>query len=329
VQSEFQYPAIRLALQKEFHSTLAKLFKSWPLVNHAPSFPYSVKLDDERIVPISLSVVAYYPRILSLRINVEGVVGEQITSLADRPEISNIRAHPDLDVLVQAVLRLIVGEDNMNRKMGYRQFPLMRVEEISSSHFSTWQEHFKQTIARVLIRNDSVGEMRDELIDDLFRKAEHFNFKSSREYLLLDKQGVLMLSSVNEDNANMRLRDATFESAAYLLELGLVYQAFLVNYLRIRSEMPFLADFILSRIQAWFDAPGAVLRVSVTNRKIWSLICEEFNLTELHDLFVSRGYVQRSLRDNMQVFDRLSLTPGRWSATVAQGRSQEFGDTVV
>lgn len=324
VVPEFRYPAVRLDWLKPFHAKMAKMFSEWPLVDHAPSFPYLVSLDDGTQVSVTISATAFYPRILSLRVNVNGAIGQHIDSLADRPALGNIRSHHRIDEVVQAVLRLVVGDVDTGQRIAYQQFPVMRIEKIASNHFSTWQEHFKQSIARVLIRNDSSGTMRDELVHDLFRKAEQFNFKSSREYMLLDKQGLLLLASIESHSANSRLRDAAFNNAICLVEVGLVFQAFLAGYFKLRASRPFFADFILSRIESWCVARGAVLGVSVTNGKIWDLICEELNITEMYRLITGRSYVRAHLDNNMQLFDEWIVGEGAWLEQATSGRDLDL-----
>jgi hypothetical protein len=311
------YRCVRVEPTLKLRVQLKRKFPKIPSLNESPRPPYSVVFDGQQ-VDIKFSTLVFEPRIVSIKFQLVNSVDLSFEELAKRPELLNFRDNSDLDRLLIELLSALTGDDEgvSASAIHYDHVPVVTVEEVKTDHFPTWQERYRQEIVRILIRNMSVGAVREELVQNLFVKSERFNYKTSDEYLLLDKQGLLMLAAPAASKQNRRAREKTLSSALDLTSLALVYRSFLVDYLKLRLDHPLVADFLLSRLQSWCHNSSAVLHASVTNNHLWNRLADEFRLPELFDLINAREYVQTSLREQMELFDSIASSEAYWKKMI-------------
>lgn len=308
VPSLLCYIGTRLNPTQKLHVEIKRRFSDLKLVGNNPRFPYNIVMADGSRMQIMFSVLVFQPRIISFSFKTVGPIPHSLRELAANPEILNFRDNTMLnELLIQVVSLLTGGESKQAGSLKYDHFPILDIQDIESEHFPSWQEQFRQPLTKILIRSMSSGAVRDELVQKLFMKSEQFNYKSSEEYLLVDKQGILMLSAPVRSKANKRARTKTLKSATHLASLAQIYRAYLVNFIGLRVDHQLGADFILSRIQPWCRHPSAVLNASVTNMHLWDLLSSEYLVNELFDMLSERSYISNALAFNAESFDTYAL----------------------
>ncbi len=135
------------------------------------------------------------------------------------------------------------------------------------------------------------------------RRNENHNLKSSQELLLIDKQGLLLLTPSNKrDPKPIRKKFAQIHE---LFELAVVFGIFINNYSDLRTRQEDLADFFLSKIQHWIDEPDIIFVRSVTNSHIWRLLIKEFALKSTLRAIMKPAIV-KALEEKSQYFDHFS-----------------------
>lgn len=129
----------------------------------------------------------------------------------------------------------------------------------------------------LLIGNEKYREMHDEIVAKVVQKCEDLNLKTTSEWLLVNKQGVVYISPAPSHYMHKR----RFAQAMDLAEIGLVFREFLDNTYpeRRRGQEGFL-DYIYRIILAWITQPEAIFNISYSNRLLWQLLTSELSLAE-------------------------------------------------
>lgn len=176
-------------------------------------------------------------------------------------------------------------------------------------HFSDVNTNYLTDGARqlvgLLIGNRDYIEMDESIITSLIDNSAEINKKTTSERLLINKQGVLLTTSVDR---RLDMRRTKFVRVMDLAELALVYRSFLDNvYPESRTEQnEDLLDYVFTRIKAWIEEPQAILNVSYTNRLHWELLLSEFGLREKLRLLESENpWLSKELSDKSKMFARI------------------------
>lgn len=137
----------------------------------------------------------------------------------------------------------------------------------------------------LLIGNESYREMSDEIVSKVVEKSEALNLKATSEWLLVNKQGVIFVSS---NSYYMHRR--RFAQAMDLAEIGLVFSEFLDDIYpeRRRGQAGFL-DYVYRIIVAWITRPEAIFSISYSNRLLWQLLVSELSLSEILQLIQAQN----------------------------------------
>jgi len=137
----------------------------------------------------------------------------------------------------------------------------------------------KRRMVGLLIGNKKYEEMRDEIIARVLQRCEDLNLKTTSEWLLVNKQGVVFISPSENHYDYMHRR--RFAQTMDLAEIGLVFREFLDSTYpeRRRGQEGFL-DYIYRIILAWIIQPEAIFNISYSNRLLWQLLASELSLSE-------------------------------------------------
>jgi hypothetical protein len=85
--------------------------------------------------------------------------------------------------------------------------PALHLDETSSQdglYFTNIQS--RNQYAGIVIRNYDYALMADEISDKVFEKNQMHNLKSSQEILLIDKQGILYVTSSESINSKKKIK---------------------------------------------------------------------------------------------------------------------------
>lgn len=130
----------------------------------------------------------------------------------------------------------------------------------------------------LLIGNEAYPEMRDEIVSEVTKKCDNLNLKSTSEYLLINKQGEILISPTGSVGYAHKRR---FNLAMHLAEIGLVFREFLDNaYPERRGGQEEFLDYVFRALTAWITQPDAILNISYSNKLLWRLLSSEFGLPE-------------------------------------------------
>jgi len=141
-----------------------------------------------------------------------------------------------------------------------------------------WAEN-KRRIVGLLIGNEAHTEMREEIVNRVTAKCDDLNLKLTSEYLLVNKQGTILISPIGASGYTHKNR---FQQAMDLAEIGLVYREFLDNIYpeRRKGANKGFLDYIFRIVQAWITQPDAILNISYSNKLHWQLLASEFGLPQ-------------------------------------------------
>jgi hypothetical protein len=116
------------------------------------------------------------------------------------------------------------------------------------------------------------------LVSKILADNAELNVKDRDQLLLLNKQGIVLLSRAATEGAAAR---NTFERNFDLIELARVFQMFLEAFPGSRNgnQVDFV-DYIYTRIRSFVEYPDAVLAHSFTNRLAWQLLVDAFSLKQ-------------------------------------------------
>jgi hypothetical protein len=169
-------------------------------------------------------------------------------------------------------------------------------------------ENSKRQMVGLLIGNETYTEMHDEIVSKVTRKCDNLNLKSASEYLLVNKQGEIFISSTRSSGYANKHR---FRLAMDLAEIGLVFREFLDNTYpeRRRGQEGFL-DYVFRAMTAWITRPDAILNISYSNGLLWRLLSSEFGLTEKLELIKTQNsWLDRKIADDGEYFAQFG---NRW-----------------
>ena len=123
--------------------------------------------------------------------------------------------------------------------------------------------------------------MSDDLVTNIKAQNEELNKKDTDELLLLNKQGLVLLSPSADSAAHEASR---FDHTLDLVEIGRIFQYFLDDFTHIRLNEEDFADYIFAQIQAWLNRPAAIWASSYTGQLAWDMVVRAFRLSEKSSL---------------------------------------------
>ena len=290
-----------------FHQTLKNLlFRYHGISIQETKFPYRIHvpmLDKE--VLVNIQVKLFQPNILSI-----GVSLSAINAIFEPEQLINLqrldRIQP-LNDIIKWIINMVVTLDNKEllHPQTYKIAPAMWViDEANSQNFPNSFLTQTRKYIGILIRNSDYEYMDMELPNRIVQKNHSHNLKSYQETLLIDTQGILLISASDiEDVDKIKQRISRTHD---LYEIAFVINLFLIEYSSYRLRNEDLADFFLNKIRYWINDPENIFSSSVTHTHIWKLLIEELNLRS-HLQAVLKPQVLSALEEKSIYFDMYAV----------------------
>jgi hypothetical protein len=246
-------------------------------------FPYEIFIPRfECKATVNLRVRLFLPSILSVTVSVSPVqkeldpqwliASQNFGSYA--PLVHVVRCTSEM---AQTMNHRISAQPNFQNRFRIIK-PLVHLAGVSPPE--RFRAHLDQNLSKyvgILIRNRTYEGMDRSISDRVMAKNAEHNLKSSDRLLLISKQGVLSILPSGQPDASVlenvrRIYD--------LMEIALVCDAYLEAFDTLRAANEDLADFFLYKIRTLIEKPDLLFRKSVTNRIIWSQLCDDFMLKQ-------------------------------------------------
>ena len=139
---------------------------------------------------------------------------------------------------------------------------------------------YEKEIVGLLIGDSEIGSLSDRIVERITKQNERLNEKSSYEYILTNRGGLIY---VVPSLGYISPHPDRFKRALELSELALLAASFLDFASEERRTSERLVYFLLSRIRNWIEAPNVVFPTSTTNQLHWKVLADSLSL---HDRLV-------------------------------------------
>ena len=291
------YQVVKKLLNEKWHLEIVD--KKYPLRIFVPN------LDTE--VLFNLRIRIFPPHILSLTVSLSEFSTEfDPTNLINWQHLNNLE--PIADIVRWTIgMTDTLDHKNFNPQRSFHFYPALHLEVCSADRF---QKHIEDNLNKyvgILIRNHDYELMDRRIPDNIHEKNLEHNYKSSQELTLVDKQGILYLTPINDTNSKLWSRN--FRKVQDIYEIAAVYATYLRNYPMLRSRNEDLADFMLHKIQFLIERPDMTFLRSVTHGHIWHLLSQEFRLKSTLETIL-RPSIRTDLEKKSSYFDQ--FTVGWW-----------------
>jgi hypothetical protein len=136
---------------------------------------------------------------------------------------------------------------------------------------------YSKELVGLLIGSSEIESLGSQLVDRVIKNNYRLNEKSSSEYILTNRGGlVYAVPSVGYKSPH----PGRFKRALELSELALYAASFLDLAGEAAHTHQRLVYFLLSRIRGWIDAPDVVFPASTTSQLHWGTLSNSLSLTK-------------------------------------------------
>ena len=264
--------------QVVFHQVIKNKLAKQNINISDKKFPYNIyipSLDSHLLLNIKIRL--YPPNILSLTVTLSGIPNTLDT--VDLIDCQKLVKRDPIKHIIEWTIGIVETFDhkNFNQSNGFHNKPILYLDiDCLPENFET---HIKENISQysgILIRNHDYEIMSQKIPDAILEKNEEHNLKSSKELLLLDKQGALYLKQI--DITTPKSQKQQLSKIEDLYEIAIIFGEFLSNYSKIREKNEDLADTYLCKIRTLVDEPETAFKSSVEHQNMWKLLLSEFKL---------------------------------------------------
>ncbi|SDR72227.1 hypothetical protein SAMN04488543_0204 [Friedmanniella luteola] len=173
---------------------------------------------------------------------------------------------------------------------------------------------YERRVVALLIGASEPDSLQPTLVSDILYENRELNAKDSRQLLLLNKQGLLLLADRKSRAGDARVR---FSRNFDLIELVRVFQLFLEEFPQNRHGRENFVDYIYAQIRSFLMYPDAVLAQSYTNRLAWQLLVDSHRLVDQFDMIqANNSRIVEQIDQKQPLFAQVS---DRW------WKSPDFG----
>jgi hypothetical protein len=295
-----------------YHQVIKNLLKkSLGIEIKERKFPYRVfvpELGTE--VLINLGIRLFQPSILSLTVKLSDISTSYLdaTRLLDCQRLDYLRPVSDITQWTIGLAETL-DQKYFDSSPPLRFKPAVHLDNVCSPE--VFQSHIKENLSKyvgILIRNYDYELMDSKVPRMILEKNTEHNLKSSKEMLLIDKQGILYLTPIRTGKETpTRPR---FSRTYDLYSIALVFKDYMNHFHSFRSHNEDFADFILYKIWPWLDEPDIVFGASVSNKYRWNLLIDEFGL-DSRMRFAMNPTIRDAIEDKSRYFEQ--FTTGWWN----------------
>lgn len=299
IRPENAYFPFKLEPTTVFYNFLRNFFKSKGIIITQKKKPFLFEIASQE-VKVNFNIKIYPPNILSIKVDTDSFSINNVTDLFELQKLSN---HRNIELLVKAIISLVKSfnhKTDVDLSHNYKYKPIIRVSEYTG--FPNYKYSIRKNrriIIGLLIRSINYKELDKDIVDSIFNKNLEINKKRSNSTLLVDKQGVLLITSDN----NFSSLDYTQLSILY--ELGFVLSEFSSHKTQYNTYSQELYLFLLNNIFKLVYNHEAMLRASISNIHAWELISNEFKLKDVYRSILDS--FQDKINEKKLLFDELGL----------------------
>lgn len=266
-----------------FHQALAKLiFRRLGVEPQQKRFPYRIMISEGYgEVSVNFSIRLFPPNILSIAIRVSDITFDG--DYGDLIAYQDLRSHEAISFIARCIAGMVSSPDHKNFEPSnlLPSRPSTKLVDASWSRRG-FSKSINQDLSKfigILIHHPDYNAMSSTILDDIIEKNKAHNAEHTDKLLLIDKQGLLLLSPTDvELEAPKRLR-----RTEDLYQIALAIDNFLTQYPVQRLVNEDLADFYFHLIIPLLRNPDTLLNRSVSNRFRWKLIANELGFPDRLD----------------------------------------------
>jgi hypothetical protein len=177
----------------------------------------------------------------------------------------------------EKALSLALGSEKGRWRSGREAFLIDVEMNLDPALVRDFVKNKRHDMVALLIGADAEG-ITDSVVDSVFRQSEEQNVKASGEYLLMNGQGAVRLTSADQQRP---IHSERLHKLSELWMLGLYAQAFFRWRSDTFHESPVAQSYITKRINGWMDDPALFLPTSLANQISWRLISHLLGLRAL------------------------------------------------
>ena len=243
--------------------------------------PYSLNIPDMGSCRLSVQFRIFPPAIVSLTVKLR-LLTENLSNVDFDAlfKYRNPRSIPHVYDVITWSLGLMGAAPNeqVAPAISTRLYSGFHFADVAPSQdIARYRADNERQMVGLLIGNEKYREMSPEIVSRVVQKCKDLNLKTTSDWLIVNKQGVVYASPAPTDYMERR----KFAQAMDLAEIGLIFSEFLDNVYpeRRRGQEGFL-DYIYRVILAWIDRPQALFSRSYSNRALWQLLTSELSLAE-------------------------------------------------
>jgi hypothetical protein len=181
------------------------------------------------------------------------------------------------DHITRMAFALATGDRTVDlTSLTYRTYFGMQISlPVPADQVPTYVTTHKASIIALLIGNPQPNAQSARIIDLITGENQRINEKSSFEYLLENRAGLIYL---RPSSGYISPHPERFRRSLDIAEMALYVNAFLEFSSGERRKNENLVDFLMSKIETWITAPEVVFSSSMTSQLQWEVLSSAFSL---------------------------------------------------
>lgn len=286
-----------------YHQKIKNILnKKFGIVINEKNYPYRIYLKQfNSNVSLNLKIRHFQPGILSLTVTLSDL---PFTLDANKlVEYQNIRHLEPISEIIRYTIGMVEALSHKNITLSEipHSYPAVYLDGVCNpEEFQNYLNKNKFRNTKILLRYSEKKPVSDEVVDRINKKNKEHNLSSPQEYSLIDKQGLLYLTSGFQEDWKKR-REMFFRTHD-LFEIAAVFHKYIENYSSYRLENEHLADFLLYKIKKWIENPRIIFNKVLKNENMWTLLISEFRLDTMLESTMKEE-IKHSISEKSSSFD--------------------------
>lgn len=270
--------------------------------------PYRINLKGLGVCQLRMTARLYSPCILAVSLRVTS--DTDLSVAQDLGQLLSLRAvPPGITDFAKLTVGIIDSGSHRqpNMDIAFESTVGLHLHPVEAgSDMANYVAANRSALTGLLLGVARTDSMDATLVDRILQQNREMNVKNVEELLLVNKQGVILLSARDRTTATQ----GRFARTLDLVEIARSFQLFLEDYPFNRHGQEDFADYVYSRIRTWLKFPDAILARSYTNRLVWENLVQAFRLQEKLKMSESENHqLVQALRGKQAFFGQVS---DRW-----------------
>ena len=291
-----------LAPTNVYFQEILRRLRADGLSAEGPRWPLRVRCA-RNVIELTASIRLVPPNVLVTTAKIRGHQVDEHDFVADLIALQEYRSHGVIPDIMRWTAEMVgarkhrpISETTFRKAPGGPLPAVHLMVPKPSSDVSAWADNHDRELLATLIRDQHYRFSDPRLRESLVKKNSELNLKGgSRRWV--DKQGALLVNSAFDER-----RSSEFTRLVNMQALVLAMQTLFSEYPRRRKEAPYSFDFVVDKALVWVREPGRALRQSVGGQELWSLLADEFALSDDADKLFSDVTIRERLDGDREVF---------------------------